>query len=90
MIHATFADGETALFEPSELVDTCEWISDDGEYFDNPVTNYAYLAIKPGVYLLERTSDGKLPQSRIASAISQNRQLFQKAVGRNWKLADTK
>jgi hypothetical protein len=32
----------------------------------------------------------KLPQSRIASAISQNRQLFQKAVGHNWKLADTK
>lgn len=59
MIHATFENGETMLFDPWEIVDTCDWISENGEYFSNPKASYARLVVKPGVYVLaERMKDG--------------------------------
>jgi hypothetical protein len=33
MIHVTFRDGKTAIYDPHEIVGVCDWISDDGTYF---------------------------------------------------------
>lgn len=54
LIHATLENGTTMLFDPREKISVCNWISDDGEYFDNPIDGAAEDVIEPGVYVLER------------------------------------
>ena len=58
MIHATFADGTTMLFQPYERVWTCTWMSDDGEYFDGDQHDFARVSIKPGVHVVARDGYG--------------------------------
>ena len=50
MIHATFADGTTMLFNPNEEV----WVCDDviaGEYISGEREGFATNFIKPGVHV---------------------------------------
>ena len=57
LIHVTLENGETMLFDPQEVVDVCEDISECGEYVFNPITDRAFCAIKPDRYVLARMND---------------------------------
>ena len=54
MLHVTFADGTTALFDSDERVTLCEWLSEDGEYFAGDFDCSA-LGIYDGAYVLNRS-----------------------------------
>lgn len=61
MIHATFTDGSSMLFDPSEWVYVCEevWA---GEYIAGEKYGYASEVIKAGVYVLEKVDgEGAIP-----------------------------
>lgn len=52
-MHATFDNGETALFRPTDRVWVCGWLSDDGEYYAGEDCGIAADVVKPGVYVLD-------------------------------------
>ena len=57
MIHATFADGTTMLFQPDEQV----WVCDEvlSGYIAGERSGCASQVIQPGVHVLDRvTEDG--------------------------------
>ena len=60
MIHATFEDNTTMLFEPMEIIMVCEEIL-AGEYIVGEHTGSAAAVVKPGVYVLEKPdTDGAI------------------------------
>ena len=74
LIHATFADGSTQLFDPSERVWVASmlwWDNDgtgeqDGVYPHEPQKDYAHTAIKPDRYVfqMDHCSCPRLAESR--------------------------
>ena len=60
MIHATFEDGTTMLFDPNEDVWVCEDVI-SGEYISGEREGFAKNFIKPGVHVL--SSKGRIPSA---------------------------
>jgi hypothetical protein len=65
MIHVTFKDKTTALFNPEEIVGVCTWMSDNGEYLDGE-KEMATKDLKVGQYILDGL-DKPISLSPIAS-----------------------
>ena len=55
MIHATFADDSTMLFDPDEQICVCDDVL-CGEYIVNDQCGPASKVIKPGVFVLSGVS----------------------------------
>ena len=60
MLHVTFEDRTTALFDPCESVIVADWVSGDGEYITDANEDLACKAIKVGKYLLYRDPSAKI------------------------------
>ena len=61
MIHATFEDSTTMLFDPSELVYVCEDVFGD-EYIAGEKCGTARVVVEPGVFVLSKVDDdGAIP-----------------------------
>ena len=61
MIHATFEDNTTMLFEPTEIVTVCDDVM-GGEYICGDHTGSAAAVVVPGVFVLEKAdSEGAIP-----------------------------